>query len=271
MIAPDLDLKLMALADGELDAAEEAALRALIADDIALAERFAEHAEARALLEPAPVAAAKPDPLAAAIRRQAAGTRAEAGARGPGVVVPLPAAAQRGLNPARPVPQPARTWRLPVAATILLCVTAGLGLAIGYRIGPGPAPAASGLLAAPGAQAALQAALDRLPSGQARDWADRDSAGVVKVTGTFRMAGAGLCREYEIAARRPAAEQVFGLACRSAGQWRQRAIISELASEGAIRPASDPRELIDAILQSFGSEAPITGDAELTALRETQP
>lgn len=262
MIAPDLDLKLMALADGELDAAEEAGLRALIATDIALAERFGQHVETRTLLAPDLAEAATADPLAAAIRRTAAAIKAEAAPRGPALVVQHPAAAPR-----RPMSRPTRSWRLPMAAAILLGATAGLGLMIGYRIGPGPASPGPGVLAAPGAQAAVQAALDHLPSGQEQGWADRDSAGVVKVTGTFRMAGSGLCREYEIAATRPAPEQILGLACRSSGRWRDRAIISELAGEGGIRPASDPRELIDAALQTFGSEGAITGDAERAALR----
>ncbi len=219
------DERLAALADGELPAEEAAALRAAIAGDETLAERFALFVETRELLAPEPRAAADAghDRLAAAIRAADRPHR-------PALSV------VEGGGPARPAPratpQPRLAPRFRVAAPALAaCLALAVGGLLGFEFGRGGTTtgSAGGIAAvpgAPGADVALASALERTPSGEKLSWTD-DAArlhGAVSIVSTHRLDDGRLCREYEVSVDGRDGG-VVGLGCRRKdGGWLTEAL-----------------------------------------------
>jgi hypothetical protein len=246
---PD-DEMLMRLADGELPAAEAEALRARIAGEPRLAERYALFATTRQALAAtlAPLAAAPPpDRLVAAIlAADAARPPGEERADGPpgGQVVPF----------ARPARRPRPSW---VGLAIAASVATLLAAPVGYLLGRGDAPA--GFADAAGrAGPLLQAALEATPSGERRAEGPR----AVRPLATHAVPG-GVCRDFLLESPDGA---LLGLACRDDGGWRLRLGVPLDASE-ALRPAAADHPLLAAALERLGASAPLDAASEAALLR----
>ncbi len=270
MIADKIDEKLMRLADGELDAAEEAELRPRIEVDPVLAERFALFVETRALLVgeiPAAKAEPVPERLIAAIQRVAG----KSAAAPPTLTVVAGAAGgQRGAA-APGAPRVARApsvWRMALAASILALVAGGV---IGYGLAPGLSgrldPALADLAALPGAKSAIAEALATTPSGQVRRWSDAASglSGEIKIIATHRMAD-GVCREYEVAAARADMARQTMVSCRRGAGWQTQIVVFSHVGTGYV-PANGGHEAIEQMLAAIGSRGVVTGEEEAQLLR----
>lgn len=196
-MTPFNDEQLMAYADGELAAAEHAAVEAAVAADPALAARVERFRAGRRLLKQRFDAVAEaPVPQALLDLLQAPAARDK--------VVPL---RPRASAPAAAAPRRTRpVWPMALAASLLLA----LGLAGG-----------GWLLRGPGAVAAdpLVAVLEQSPSGELRRAGEEEFL----VLASLASADGRWCREYE---RGPAGGAMQrGLACRDAdGGWQQEAV-----------------------------------------------
>lgn len=272
------DEALVALADGELEPAEAARLRAVIEADPALAERYALFAETGALLGSHGIEddEAGNDRLAATIRAAAAdadtgtappvtrGFRViEGGGQKPKPAAPKPAAT-------KPVSTPAPRssgWRITMpalAASLALVIGGSLGYMAGR--GGGADTAAGGLAAisgAPGAERALASALEKTPSGETLAWNDGRSglSGEIALIATHRLKDGRVCREYE--ARVRGRESVAaGLGCRDqGGAWR-----TDIA---AMKPAMGPdyasasgASVIEGAIEAAGGEGAMAAAEE---------
>jgi anti-sigma factor RsiW len=246
--------ELMALADGELDAAREAEVRAEIARDPDLALRFAEHAETRALLDATP-APAVPAALTAAVLRAAAAT-------GPGARPALSAVAGGRVDAPVPVggtpkPVPARPARGLAAIAATVALIAG-GLA-GYLARPAPDPAA----AFAGLPAGIVAVLETAPSGATRTVdLGAGRAATMGLVSTHPFGANGACREYALSEPGAATPRELVVACREgAGPWRARLVLST-GGEGGFGTATGPQEVIDRFLDGIGAAERVGGEAE---------
>jgi anti-sigma factor RsiW len=246
---------LMALADGELDAAEAAALRARIATDPELAERFASFVETRALLEPTDRAEreAVPPHLIAGVLRAVA----EAGAA-PVVAHTAPLAAAKSTAPAR-VSFAAR-FAVPLAASIALV----LGGVAGYALRPVPeAGTRSAALPAP-----LLALVQTQPSGTRHSVAlEPGASATVTIEATYAMEDGDVCREVSILGGGAQAVRETRLVCRRAGEWRTRLVVVDNAGDG-FRPASAAHDTVEHHLEGMGAKGRVSGDAERTLLQQ---
>lgn len=166
--ADESDEMLMALADGELDPSTAERLWTRIAEDPALADRFAGFADSRAAVRAAYPAEPVPDHLIAAI-----------------MAAPAPAATVLPFRRTRTVAAPAR-WAM--AASVLLAV--GLG---GFLAGRGLPPAPAG-----GDLATAAAALSAVPTGGEAALPDGTPA---RALASFET-DLGLCRLIETARER---------------------------------------------------------------------
>lgn len=244
------DARLMALADGELDAAAAAVAARAIAADPEAARRFAVFAETRARLS---AAAAEQDDVPAALRARVAETIAAHGvARAYGDTA-VGAQGDKVLRPAfgrRPAP----AWALPLAASLALAV--GLGAGIMAR-GPAQTAPTTGF-----ESAAVQDALGRLATGESA----ATDAGALRVVASFRDGADSLCREAEL--RPEGREAALGVLCRGeGGQWRPELVLRQPAADGGLSAASGLGAL-DAFLADIGAGASLDPAAEAAALAE---
>lgn len=245
---PD-DARLMALADGELGAAEAAVVAQAIAADPATARRFAVFADTRARLSA--VAAAQddvPDALRARVAETIA-THAAARARDD---VPEP----EGATVLRPVFGQRQTpiWALPLAASLALAVGVGAGF---LARGPGAVAPSAGF-----ESAAVQDALGRLASGETM----ATGAGDLRVLSSFRDGADTLCREAEL--RPTGGDGALGVLCRADdGAWRPELVLRQSAADGGMSAASG-LGAVDAFLADIGAGAPLDPAAETRALSD---
>lgn len=219
------DEMLMAFADGELDAANEAAVGRAIAADPLLARKVEEFRRARRLakeaLEPM---------LAAPISHRAA------------------AAILRGAPARRPVLR-----MIGGALAASLVVAAGLG---GYLIGGrGMAPGAIDLLAA---GPALTALLDRALTGEA---VPTPGQGAARALGTFRV-GDSVCRSFSLT--RDQATTIRGLGCHLDDHWEIELAIAERGGgPDRYAPASETASAsLESVLESLGADGPLDTEVE---------
>ena len=237
------DETLMAFADGELDEAQSLALEEALADDEALAERLAVFFDSRRLvgdtLKPL-IDEPVPEALTVAVQRMVQ----EAGQKS------APPQDNVVSFPARPHPEPvrpvARSWMMPIAASLVAVITGVVGFTLG-RMGP----------SATDSGAEIAAALDREASG-------RDvtlGASVLHVVATFRDERGELCREYRLT---QPASNTQTVACRQDGAWTTRLALTTPQAEGYV-PAS-AQETVDAYLASIQAGAPLSAEEERKAL-----
>lgn len=240
------DARLMALADGQLGAAEAAAVARIIAADPEVARRFAVFADTRARLA---AAAAAQDDVPAALRARVAETIAAH--RAAPVPADPPGSADRVV---RPVFGGRRTpaWALPLAASLALAV--GLGAGFMAR-GPGAGPAGFD-------SAAVQDALERLATGETA----ATNSGDLRVLSSFRDGADTLCREAVL--QQSGGNGALGVLCRDAdGAWRPELVLRQPYAEDGFSAASGSGAL-DAFLAEIGAGAPLDPAAEAAALAQ---
>ena len=225
------DQTLMALADGELDAASAARITAVVKTDPALQARLRMFTETRTRLASTatPQPSAKDADLIAMIRAAQAGSAPD--------TMPPPA-------------QPANINRRPLMAIAAAAALAVVGL--GWWQSGGPE--------ATGPGAAQTAALDSLPSGQTLRLDDgRD----LTMIASYRDGDGAFCREYETFGD----DAQVVVACRDADGWAERFAIGIKQDPGYVPATGDIAEL-DQFLQRSGMGEPLSPQDEATALAE---
>ena len=271
------DDMLMALADAELPHEQAASLRARIASDPALAERFALFVETRALVgADAAAAEAGDDPtvarIAAAIR--SADDRAQAPSapeRRFRVVEGGASAAPPAAAATTTAQRPVMRWRFaaPALAASLALVVGGL---LGYgagRQGGGAAETGSviALANAPAAAAAAARALDGSASGQPVAWTDAGSGlkGSVAVLSSHKVEGDRFCREYAISVD-GRTERAVALGCRDAGgAWRTELVARAAGGDGYAKASGET--IAETALTELGSVGALSEDEEAALIK----
>ncbi|WP_326535811.1 hypothetical protein [Pseudorhodoferax sp.] len=252
------DVQLMAWADGELPAAEAAALEADIAQDATLAHRAALMQPTRALVREAWDAkladAPVPDALRDSVLALVAQDRARRARAEP--VVPRPTA------PPAPGWREALArlftgWALPgaVAASVAF---GGMGYWLGQSASPLP-PAGATLAAGAPAPAALAALLDHLASGED---GQTDGAALTLVA-SFRDAQGRLCRDFAL--EPSTGGRLESVACRAPGGAWQVAYAALAPADSSYQPAG-PGSALEAYLAGIGAGKPLDPEAERAAL-----
>jgi len=236
------DAMLMALADGELPHDEASALKARVAGDPVLAERYAVFAETRSALKAAYAANPVPDRLVRAILSAP-------------LAAPEAAAdfTRRGVLRFRPgARRSASLWPVALAASLALAV--GIG---GFLAGQVRAPGADGVVAGP--QAAAMALAGAL-TGATADLGGGRSARVLASFDT----DLGLCRLIALEGSGGASERT--LACREDAAWQ--VVLSVVSGGGeAFLPASDLAvATVDSFLDNIGAGPVLDPDEEARAL-----
>jgi hypothetical protein len=237
------DMLLMRLADGELAEDEATKLRARLAAEPALATRHALFTRTRRAAAAAfgPVADAPvPQGLVAAV------LAADAAARAPKVVPPIPGRARGAARPWAP---------MALAASVAALLAAPLG----YWIGRDAAPTANGLrdpLA--GARPLVAAALEATPAGTVR----AEGSYRVQPLATHPIAD-GACRDFLLEG--PAGSLV-GLGCREASGWVLRASVA-IADGEAFRTAAADHPVIATMLERLTAAPPLDEAAEAALMR----
>ncbi|QBX34347.1 hypothetical protein E4191_06195 [Paracoccus liaowanqingii] len=225
------DITLMALADGELDAAEARALQARIAADPQAQARLAQFRLTRAHLAAlAEDASAHPGDADLTARIRAAGIAAHPPS-------------------GRPIPRPAANRnRAPWAA--LAAGLAVLGIAIGWWL-PGGNSGSDG----------LQEVLARVPAGEGAMLEDGTD---VTVIASFRTGTGQLCREIETAGDGRAR---LAILCRDdASEAFEERFALDLTTAEGYQPASGELEGLDAFLAGIGAGDPLSPADEAEAL-----
>lgn len=230
------DEDLMALADGELPPERAVALRAVLATDLAAAERFADFVEARALANAILVdTASKPGASTGEVRPR------------PQLVSARPAAKTR----------PRFDWRVGLAAAAGLIVGVPLGIAV-MNVAP---------LGSDAPQFARDTDLARALSTLATGQTVTVGTAAATILATHRTGADTLCREVLLSEAgagglRPVSTLV---GCRAGDTWRIIAAFPEPAA-GGYAPASG-QDLADGLLRSLGSRGPLSAQDEASALR----
>lgn len=266
------DVKLAALADGELPAEEASALHALIAEDPELAERYVVFVETRELLapEPATESDAGLDRLAAAIRASAEEPEAEAPPAPKRFGVIQGGAGERDVPASKPAPanqsRPAPRFHVAMPA-LAACLALLVGGALGFSVGrSGTTTEGAGGIAAisgaPAAGVALASALEKTPSGERLAWTDKGAklAGAVSIVSTHRV-GDRVCREYEASVEGRDAVAV-GLGCRAPdGRWSTE-MVARKAGAGSGYDAASGASVVEGALETMGSEGALSAEDE---------
>lgn len=254
-IARDDEL-LSALIDGELGAAEAAALEARLAAEPELARRLAALREADSALRGAygPLADAPADPRLTALIQGHRGTPAG------------PRQAQEAAANVVPLRRRSRTFWVPssIAAGIALAVGLGLGLSIGQRdkLSDTERLLASGAPIGPGRD--LYDVIESVPSRQSATLAG-NLAATPRLT--FRTADGGYCREVALSS---ALRQTTFVACRESTDWRLEAVMQvrgpESGTGDGFVPASGPAAALDTVVDGLIAGEPLGADAEREAI-----
>lgn len=202
------DEKLMAYADGELEAVERAQVEAAIAADPSLARRVENHRALRLKMSTAfssvldePV----PERLLDAVRAAPAANRdnrvADSG--------------RARTSRSRDRIATRAAWGWPQWAAIAASVAVGVVVGEGVRLSPG---SSLGSIGEEGGRLVAQAALDDALTDQLAGQQSRSAP--VQIGVSFRAKGGELCRTFSIRQ----ADTLSGLACREAGAWSVRVL-----------------------------------------------
>jgi len=253
------DERLSALIDGELDAAETAAVEARLAAEPALARRLAALRHANTMLRGAYGSVAEePLPAELTVLLQAdAAARPEAGdASGAGAsVVPF----------GRPIRAP-QFW---VPSSIAAGIALAIGVWFGTALGPRDDLTDTGRLLASGASIdpgrELYEVIESMPSGETAALAGGLSA---TPRLTFRAADGGFCREVALSSP---SRQTTIVGCRDNGAWIPEAVIQVSGTAGASAdngfvPAAGPAAELDAIVGALMAGVPLSAAAEREAI-----
>lgn len=214
---------LMAYADGECDALTARRVERAIAADPALAAEVEAQRALRARIAAAfaPVAEAPVPPrLSAPLASN---------------VVPFPQRPKRRLPAA---------WASAVAASLVVGLLLGRGIAPGGSVEAGP----GGLVA----RGTLARALDTQPGGDA-------PVGGVRMLASFRAEGGGYCRVF-------AGSATSGIACREDDGWSLRRTASGRAEAGTYRQAGSADAALLAAAQDMMAGDPLDAKGEAQAI-----
>jgi hypothetical protein len=229
------DETLVAFADGELDAANGAALEAALDHDPALAKRLAVFRASRDVLKATlgPIEReAVPDHL---MRFVMTGDETHP---------------QQRARSIRPVSR----FALPMAAALALIVAGGGGYWMGSRSGSQPESGTFAVAAA--AEPELQRMLAAAPDGTARAWKESGHAGEIVLRATYRTR-AGICRSFALSDSTGVRSVIGGVACVGPSGWQTRVVGLEPSSDGGIRPASGVGHAAEAFLDSVEAQDPL--------------
>lgn len=238
------DETLMALADGEITGPQADRLHAQIAEDAALAARFAMFARTASLARQAALeipGSALPDEIVARIRSMGEASAKSLPERSDtSNVVPL-----RRFS----VPQ----WRpMAVAASLALAVGLGTGSYFSRTASSPEGPVLS---------AGIIGSLERVPSGEAVMLEDGRNLTVIA---SFMDGSGAFCREYEAAT--PDHGGYVAIACRKDENWTLRFAMALAGQTAGYAPASS-LEVLDAALAAMGAQEPMQAEEELGHLR----
>jgi anti-sigma factor RsiW len=203
------DETLMAYADGELDAAERAAVESAMREDPRIEERVAAHRTLRRKVQ-----AAYSAELSEGIpERLLSAARGAASTQGSKVVnlQDARAAMERSKPHARPLPT---QWR--TAGTIAASVIAGVGLGF-FMWGHTESP----LMRSAGGSLVARGQLAKALSNQLAAEQSRISA--VQIGVSFRAKSGDYCRTFALSG----AVSPSGLACRHGGEWQVQTLTQE--------------------------------------------
>ena len=230
----DVGALLMAMVDGEANAADEWRVRAAMAADPGLA------AQADAYQMTGRTLGALFDgKLMEPVPGQLVHTVMTAGTR-PRDRAPLAAAGQP-------------SWRLWLGSWQLPLAAGAVAVAAGWLMMFGAAGPAATQLASTGLSQALSAAI----SGAQHDIMTSEGKLAFRLVETFRDHGGAVCREYE--AQGSTGSRQYGVACRDAGAWRIKALLlGEAMAAGQTKSAGagDLSDKLDAVVEKM-----IAGDA----------
>lgn len=231
--------EIAAYVDGELDDAARGRITLAALADLDLAGRIAAHRALRDRLKAhyAPIIELPvPSEWEDNIRRSAAAPVASA------QVISL--AAVRAAQP-----RPVRRWSAPWAsAAMAACLALGVFVGMQWH-GTGPVAARHGTLVASGD---LGKALDtQLASAQ--------GDAPIRMLGTFRRAGGGMCRVF-------AGADASGIACRDGGQWQvQHLLPGDRQAATAYRQAGSQDATLMALAQGMAVGDPLDAEQERKA------
>lgn len=238
------DETLMALADGEISGPQADRLYAQIAEDPALAARFAIFARTADLVRQAArehPGSAVPDDLVARIRSLGeAITKPEPEKPEASRVVPF----RRSSSP---------QWQpMALAASLALAVGLGTGL---FLSKPASSPEGQVL------SAAIIAPLDSVPSGEVVALEEGRS---VTIISSFADASGAFCREYETVTSDRGG--YVAVACRDDEDWTLRFAMAIAGPSEGYAPASS-LEALDVALDAMGAQEPMALEEERDHLR----
>lgn len=239
------DETLVAFADGELEKASVSAVKAAIESDPALAKRLEVFVATRNRLRDSlgPIANEPvPDRLTDLVMGGGAAT-AEAGNR------PV------GLNAGR---RAAPRFVVPMAAAIA-CLVAGVsGYLIGSLAMQDTGTGLAGMTAS--AEPGLRQLLTASPDNATALWSAGGRSGEVAVHGTYRTR-TGLCRSFSVSEQTGAVNRAGGVACLGPGGWQTQVVAAERPSDGAVTPAGNAGQVVDAFLDAAEAGDPLDAAA----------
>jgi hypothetical protein len=222
------DETLTAYADGELDAAEAARVRAAVAADPALARRLAALREAREAARAAYADVAR-EPVPAAL-----------------IATVL---AADGAAP----PRRAANTNVRRTAAIAASVALVVGGMLGALLAPSPTRMAHPLDPLGPATPMLARALDAAASGQEVAF----MGGMIRLLATYPTAQ-GPCRSFAVESATP----VTALACREGDVWRTRIAVARPVTAGGFTPAAGEDPLLRELLDRISAGAALDAETE---------
>ncbi|MCT7377849.1 anti-sigma factor family protein [Chelativorans salis] len=252
------DETLMAFADGELDEATAAAVEDAVNHDDELMARVAMFMETRArakaemaslLDQPVPHKLEQDVRAMVEESRKASANDAEAE---PGQVVQL--GSVRKNHSARR----AETWTLPLAASLVAAIAAGI---VGYQLGSAGDPEEARVAGV--TDPAVQKALQTLASGEERQLAGEERR--IRIVSSFRDQDGTFCREYEIDPAQ--GSSLVAVSCHEASEWITKIAVTAPLGEDGYAPASS-MEALEAYLSAINAGPALSEEEEAQALAD---
>lgn len=242
------DETLCAYLDGELDAAERAALEQALATDEGLRRRLDQFRGVTQLMQEE-FAGRGAEPVPEALLKAA---RDLAHGQGAATNVTAFPKKQRAVAPSR--------WQLPLAAAIALVVGGVAGGA--FQAARDEAGLGAQIATLDAGQILpsnpLHGALEKAASGETVTTAD---ASRMRLILSFAAKDGRFCREFDVATRKAAS---VGVACRENGAWRMEVLLAAKPQDnGAYTPASGYNtQAFDDVVTSLMKDAPLGKDQE---------
>ncbi len=262
----DDDALLSAFIDGELDESERQSVEARLESDHSLRARLAALRDVDAALGAAFDLEAMAVPASVTSLLET-GAEPESNAGAP--TARAPRRADRQDEDKKVAEAPGEVVRFPTRRVsdffAPAAIAASVALMAGYVAGSMQASPASGpgdarriaFVGALGAEDPIAAALSAVPSGQTAALTEDGGGAAFRPVLSFRATDGSFCREFEAGS---ALRSVHGVACRDAGQWTVRAMISGAALDIADGSGFQTASAADAALIADFIDGVIEGD-----------